>query len=192
MALAQTQALLARLYTDDDLRREFFERPIDVASSFGLSAGEAQRLASIDRREMEAFAQSLVGKRALYARRALPLTARALGDRFDALLREAIRGVVQDRTSWADASALVALLDRRAGRRELEPPWAADLARFELAFIEAGRTGAALFLRRFDFDVASIAKVLARGEEVSPVRRRTFGIWARPPRGRLRWRLFGR
>ena len=36
MALAQTQALLARLFTDDDLRREFFEAPIAVATRFGL------------------------------------------------------------------------------------------------------------------------------------------------------------
>ena len=87
MALAQTQALLARLFTDDDLRREFFEAPIAVAMRFGLSMHDTQRLAGIDRRETEAFAQSLIGKRALYARKALPLTARALGDRFDALFR---------------------------------------------------------------------------------------------------------
>ena len=36
MALAQTQALLARLFTDDDLRREFFEAPIAVATRFRL------------------------------------------------------------------------------------------------------------------------------------------------------------
>ena len=33
MALAQTQALLARLFTDDDLRREFFEAPIAVGDA---------------------------------------------------------------------------------------------------------------------------------------------------------------
>ncbi|PPC89419.1 MAG: hypothetical protein CTY36_15710 [Methylocystis sp.] len=59
MALAQTQALLARLFTDDDLRREFFEAPIAVATRFGLSMHDTQRLAGIDSREIEAFAQSL-------------------------------------------------------------------------------------------------------------------------------------
>ena len=111
MALAQTQALLARLFTDDDLRREFFEAPIAVATRFGLSMHDTQRLAGIDSREIEAFAQSLIGKRALYARRGLPLTARALGDRFDALFRQAIGGAAREATNRSDAAALTAFLD---------------------------------------------------------------------------------
>jgi hypothetical protein len=190
MALAQTQALLARLFTDDDLRREFFEAPIAVALRFGLSMHDTQRLAGIDRRETEVFAQSLIGKRALYARRALPLTARALGERFDAFFRQAIRGASRDATNRSDAATFTAFLDRFVAKRELEPPWVADLARFELAFIDAGRSGAALFFRAFDFDIVSIANALAKGAGVSVVRRRTFGVWARAPRGRLRWRLF--
>ena len=152
---------------------------------------DTQRLAGIDSREIEAFAQSLIGKRALYARRALPLTARALGDRFDALFRQAIRGAARDATNRSDAAALTAFLDRRVAKCELEPPWVADLARFELAFIDAGRSGAALFFRAFDFDVASVAtRSREEAEACSAVRRRTFGVWARAPRGRLRWRLF--
>ncbi|HEY8124449.1 MAG TPA: hypothetical protein VIF88_03390 [Methylocystis sp.] len=190
MALAQTQALLARLFTDDELRREFFDSPIGVATRFGLSMHDTQRLAMIDRRETEAFAQSLIGKRALYARRALPLTARAMGDRFDALFRKAIRDPAGDGKDRGDAAALAALLKMRAMRRELEPLWGADLARFELAFIEAGRSGAALLLRRFEYDVASIVDAFAKGEEISAIGKRTFGVWARAPGGRLRWRLF--
>ncbi len=186
MALAEIQALLVRLYIDDALRREFFETPIAVSARFGLNADEAQCLAALDRRETDSFAQSLIGKRALYARKGLPLTARVLGDRFDALLREAVRGGGKDGKSRGDAAALVALL----ARGELEPPWIVDLARFEFAFIEAGGSGPALFLKRFDFDVASIATSLARDEAVKTVRRGTFGVWARPLRGRLRWRLF--
>ncbi len=192
MALAKTQALLARLFTDEDLRREFFETPIAVSTRFGLSAEDAQRLASLDRRETDAFAHSLIGKRTLYACKALPLTARALGDRFDALLAEAIRGRARDGSSRADAAALVALLERRIAQRDLVPVWIVDLARFELAFVEAGRSGPTCFLRRFDFDVASIAASLARGGDVIALRRRTVGVWARAPRGRLRWRLFSR
>jgi hypothetical protein len=189
MALAQTQALLARLFTDDDLRRDFFEAPIALATRFGLSMHDTQRLAGIDRREIEAFAQSLIGKRALYARRGLPLTARALGDRFDALFRQAIGGAAREATSRSDVAALIAFLDTRVAKCELEPRWVADLARFELAFIDAGRSGATLFFRAFDFDVASVAQALAKGEEISAVRRKTFGVWVRAPGGRLRWRL---
>jgi hypothetical protein len=189
MALAETQALLARLFTDEDLRREFFDAPVAVATRFGLSMHDTQRLAGIDAREIEAFARSLIGKRTLYARRALPLTARALGEQFDGLFQEAIRGAARD-ASRSDAAAIAELLDRRVAKCELDPAWAADLARFERAFVDAGGSGAAFFIRRFDFDVASIAKDLARGEEVSAIRRKAFGVWARRPRRRLRWRLF--
>jgi hypothetical protein len=192
MALAETQALLARLFTDDDLRREFFEAPIAVSARFGLSADDAQRLAALDRRETEAFAQSLIGKRMLYARKALPLTARALADRFDALLCEAIRGRASDGTLRADSAALVALLERRIAQRDLAPVWILDLARFELAFIEAGGSGPALIFRRFDFAIAAIAASLGKDEDVNAMRRRTIGVWVRLPRGRLRWRLFTR
>ena len=191
MGLAETQALLARLFTDEGLRREFFESPVAVAARLGLSMHDTQRLAALDRRETEALARSLIGKRALYARKALPLTARALGDRFDGLLREAIRGRAGDGKSPSDAAALVTLLEERLARREIEPPWIVDLARFERAFIDSGRAGSALVLRRFYFDVAAIAASLARGEDVSATRKPTFGVWARAPRGRLRWRLFG-
>jgi hypothetical protein len=190
MALAQTQALLARLFTDDGLRREFFEAPVAVATRFGLSMHDTQRLAGIDNREIEAFAQSLIGKRALYARRALPLTARSLGNRFEALFRQAIGGAAREATNRSDAAALIAFLESRVAKCELEPPWVADLARFELVFIDAGRSGATLFFRAFDFNVASIAQALARGEEISAARRKTFGVWARALGGRLRWRLF--
>lgn len=190
MALAETQALLARLFTNDELRHEFFESPVAVATRSGLSMHDTQRLAALDRREMDAFARSLIGKRTLYARNALPLTARALGDQFDALLREAIRGRAQDGASAGDAAALVELLEKRRAQRELEPVWIVDLARFEVAFIDAGPSELTLFFRRFDFDVASITTSLARGQEVSVCRKRTLGVWSRPPRGRLRWRLF--
>ncbi|WP_292529411.1 hypothetical protein [Methylocystis sp.] len=192
MALAETQALLARLFTEEELRREYFEAPLAVATRFGLSVYDTQRLAALDRCETEAFARSLIGKRTLYARKALPLTARALGDRFDALLWEAIRGRASDGKLRADAAALVALLERRIAQRDLAPVWIVDLARFELAFVEAGRSGPALFFRRFEFDIASIANSLAKDEDVSAIRRGAVGVWARLPRGRLRWRLFPR
>ncbi len=192
MALAETQSLLARLFTDEELRREYFEAPFAVATRLGLSIHDTQRLAALDRCETEAFARSLIGKRTLYARKALPLTARALGDRFDALLWETIRRRASDGKLRADAAALVALLETRLAQRDLAPVWIVDLARFELAFVEAGRSGPALFFRQFDFDIASIATSLAKDEDVSAIRRGAVGVWARLPRGRLRWRLFPR
>lgn len=186
MSLAQTQTLMARLFTDGKLRRAFFDAPIDVARSFGLSEAEAIAFAAIDRREVEAFAQSLYGKRALDLRKAMPFTAQALEEQFESVLFPAI----------SDISAASVGADARALLRTLEDApvnsgcagYIADLARFELAFIEAG--GAGIQIRRFNHDIAPIVSALRSREPVSATRRAMIGVWIRLPGARLRWRLF--
>jgi hypothetical protein len=186
MGLMQTQALLARLFTDARLRQAFFESPVATAMDFGLGADEAQTLAGLDRREVADFARSLLGKRALDARKALPATARALGKDFDALLFDAIDGPPGPLRHRADAASLTALLAARAG----EPPWLGDLARYEMVFVDAARPGAFFRMRRFDWPVEEIARRLIAGGQVDAVRRRCVGLWARVPGGRLLWRVF--
>jgi hypothetical protein len=187
MALAQAQALLARLFTDAAARRAFFADPIRAAKSAGLSEAEAQSFAALDKREVEAFAQTLLGKRALDVRKVLPLTTRALGDRFNALLFEAIDGPLPPGRHRADAAALALSLTTPP---DPDPPWIADLARYELAFIEASRPGAALILRRFSYPVAAIARQIHAGAPIDGRPRACLGLWLRPPGGRSRhWTL---
>lgn len=190
MSLAQTQALLARIYTDASLRRAFFDSPLAVAQRFGLESEAAEVLALIDRREVETFAQSLLGKRILDARKALPLTARILNERFDALLKEAIEDPAAALRRRADAAALSQRLDALCAQGAIEPAWIADLARFELAFVQAAHPGATLMFRRFRYDIAPLAASVARAGPAEARPRGSYGIWARAPKGRLRWRLF--
>ncbi len=185
MGLSQTQARLARLFTDSRLRRDFFEAPQETARGFGLSDPEAAALASLDRREVEDFARSLLGKRALDARKALPLTAKALGERFDRLLFDTIDGPPAPERHRADATALA----KRLAEREADPPWIGDLARYETAFLAAARPGAFFLLRRFAFPVDEIARALLAGMPVEARPRARVGVWLRAPRGRLHWRL---
>lgn len=189
MALAQTQALLARLFTDARLRRAFFHDAVGVAKDFGLDDDDARRVATIDRREVEDFAKSLLGKRALDARKTLPLTARALGARFDALLFEAIEGPPAPGRHRADAAALTRRLVALSARGEAQPAWIVDLARYELAFVTAARPGAVLLFRRFHYPVATIAARLLAGAAIDVSPRMTFGLWMRSPGGRLHVRM---
>ncbi|MEF3366012.1 hypothetical protein V3H18_05630 [Methylocystis sp. 9N] len=190
MSLARTQALLARIYTDASLRRAFFDAPLAIAARFGLDGKAAETLALIDRREVETFAQSLLGKRSLDARKALPLTARLLEERFDALLKEAIEGPAAPLRRRADAAALSQRLHTLCAQGAIKPAWIADLARFELVFVQAAHPGATLMFRRFRYDIAPLAASVARGGPAEARPRTTYGIWARAPKGRLRWRLF--
>ncbi len=210
MGLKETQALLARLFTDAKLRRAFFEAPEETARRFGLTDSDAAAFATLDRREVENFARSLLGKRALDARKAMPLTARALGKDFEKLFFEAIEGPVPPERSRADAAALARFLATRAALRSSSapfaaqlpsralargapqgdaPPWVADLARFETAFLAAARPGFFFLLRRFAYPVDEIARALLAGKEVTAGPRARVGVWLRAPGGRLIWRL---
>lgn len=183
MGLIQTQALLARLFTDAKLRRAFFENPEEAARSFGFSDEDAATLAALDKREVEEFARCLLGKRALDAHKVLPLTAKALGEDFDRLLFEAIDGPPSPERHRGDAAALARLLEVRKGA----PAWIGDLARFEMAFVSAARPG--FFLRRFAWPINDIARQLLAGAQVDVAPRRRFGIWFRAPGGELYWRV---
>lgn len=186
MGLIETQALLARIFTDATARRVFFEDPRWAALGFGLSEKEAETISALDPREVEAFSRGLLGKRALDARKALPLTARALGAGFDRLLFEAIDGPPSPQRHRADAAALVRLLEPQA----IKPPWISDLARYELAFVAAARPGAFFLVRRFAYPIDDIARQLMADARVDPSPRRRVAIWLRWPWGRLTFRLF--
>ena len=82
MALAQVQAALARLYTDEAERAAFLADPQGAACALGLEADDAATLAAIAPQTLRRFADSLKAKSLLDARKMTPLTARALGDDF--------------------------------------------------------------------------------------------------------------
>lgn len=181
MALAEVQTALARLLTDKEARAAFARDPQAMARALGLDEPEAQTLAGLAPPAIERFARSVEAKRALDARKLLPLTALALGNAFGPRLRAALprppRGAAED------ALALVAAL---VSPSDASPPWIGDLARYEGAFLEIGRRRFGLLIRRFRYDVLAIAAALRRGEAVAGAARRTrLGLWARRPDGTL-------
>jgi hypothetical protein len=189
MGLRETQALLARLYTDARFRRGFFDAPTQTALRFGLAEAEAGTIARIDRREVEDFARSLLGKRALDTRKALPSTAKALGADFDRLLFEALDGPPGRQGRRADAESFAELLAARSGAPG-EPVWIADLARYELAFVDAARSGFFFRLQRFAYPVDEITRAIKSDAPVMAARQPRLGLWLRAPGGKLFWRLF--
>lgn len=181
--LLNTQTLMARLFTNATMRKSFFDAPEETAAILGLNQTQSATIATLDPREVEDFARSLLGKRALDARKALPLTAKALGKGFERLFYEVIDGPPAPERHRADAAAL-------AGRlaKSREPCWLADFARYEMTFVAATRPGAFLALRRFKYPVDDIARRLRTGastEDIKPHGR--VGLWLRAPGGRLRF-----
>jgi hypothetical protein len=178
-AIAHTQALLARLFTNEAFRRDYFDAPEESGRSFGLDAAEAASMAQIDTAAVERFAACLASKRAQDAKKTLPLTAQALGARFDAELRAAITGQPLQRRHRADAAALARRLCRMATEGRADPPWIGDLARFEMGFVEAATAGDRLTLRFFRYPVGEIARALMLGETARIRARPSFCLWLR-------------
>ena len=177
MGLAEVQRVLALISIDRALRERFFADPATIGAELGLATGEAAGMARIPRRQIEQFADSLRRKRRDQVRRVVPITARALGRKFAGLFDRYLdssppRGSKAD---LADAAGLVAAMGRWAD--QIDPPWAVDLARYELAWREAARAGRFPIMRIFRFPVARIA---TRCEPDSAAPRLTLACWWRP------------
>jgi hypothetical protein len=184
MGLAEIQTALARLSVDPVYRDRFFADPMPVAGELGLDSDESQSLARIARTQVEQFAQSLRRKRRDQVRRAIPVSALAIGDRFVELFeRYAIEAKPRgSKADLDDAVCFVAAIGRWS--EGIEPRWAVDLARYELAWRQATRAGRLPLFRTFRFPVAQLAK---RQERDLTLPRATFALWWRPtPRGNVR------
>lgn len=179
MGLAELQGALARLYIDRQMRDRFFTDPADVGAELGLDADEALSLSRTPRRQVEQFADSLRRKRRDQVRRVVPIAARALGSRY-AELFEQYAGESAPRGSKADlddACGFVDTLRRRID--QVEPPWAVNLARYELAWRLASRPGRTPIVRMFRYPVAR----LATGRDPDAVTpRMTIAFWWRVSR----------
>ena len=67
MNCAALEVLLARLYTDDKLRRAFIEQPERVAREAGLDEATARQIANIDFEGLTLATDGFARKRAAHA-----------------------------------------------------------------------------------------------------------------------------
>lgn len=186
MGLAEFQSALARLYTDTALRERFFADPQGTGAALGLNDQEVRRLAQVSAQQVHFVARALVNKRLNEARKLLPLTTQVLGQQFAALFRRHAETSIPSGTKKHrnDALAFVAFLARC---NEVTPDWAADVARYEAAWLEAHIPTRRLILRRFRYPVYDIVQALMREQPATPQTRPTLALWLRfTGRGRIR------
>jgi hypothetical protein len=182
MPIVDVQRVLARLFTDARFRASFLADPVVVGRLNGLDPADAQRLAGLSRKEVDGFAETIRRKRVDDIRKVLPLTARALGDKFRDHLLPVIAGPPRPGRHRDDARALVDHLGCRARSTRLNPPWANDLARYELTFGDALHHRAGIVVRRFRYPVERLATAILCGPPMANVRpRTTVGVWVRWP-----------
>ncbi len=183
MALVQVQSLLARLYTDADLREKFFVDPDQIAKEFCLSQTEVENFSQINHIQIKSFSVSLIQKRLSEVRKKLGLTSRLLGPRFPPLFfrfaqakpGHGIRKHLEDCFAFADFLRSVA-------RREGIPEWILEILRYEMMGLKTayGR-GLSLHVSFFKYAIQDLLiELLRKGNNSSqPKRKFTVGIWMR-------------
>ncbi|MDQ3814114.1 MAG: hypothetical protein M3347_09200 [Armatimonadota bacterium] len=180
MGLAQTQQLLARLYTDTPLRERFFADPRQVGAELGLTSADVQQMLALSEQEVNFFAASLQSKRRNEVGKLLPLTSRALGDRFAALFRHYADAHVPQglKKHRDDAVEFAAFLSEVINAPHVAP-WIRDLASYEASWLRAEEPTRRWMLRRFRYNVGEL--VHRTGDELAatPCPQPTLALWFR-------------
>ena len=176
MGLAETQALLARLYTDAPLRARFLADPAAVGASCGVTAREAADLAVCAGPQIERFARSLIHKRRREVEKLLPGSLRALGPgRFSALFDRHAAAYVPSGVARHRSEALAFAASIRPG--DPEGAFARDMLRYEAARLVASDPARRWVSCRCRHPVADLI-----GAGASPRPRATLYFWFRPLR----------
>lgn len=88
MSLQEQQNFLARLFTDESLRRSFWENSEIIGKENGLDDAEIVQFKEIIAEDLNYFADSLFHKRLHEVEKLLPLTRKALDKDFPKLFRQ--------------------------------------------------------------------------------------------------------
>jgi hypothetical protein len=174
MSLLDVQNFLARLYTDESLRREFSSAPEKIGGENNLTGKEIAELAEILPAELNLFADSLFYKRLREVEKLLPLTKEVLAEDFeiyfcgfaDQFLPATVKKHLEDAIQFAEFL------------QGTENNWKKDLAKYERAKLEFNNCGKDFIFRVFDYDIKEIFRTGARAQRKFK-RKKTFAVWVR-------------
>lgn len=178
MSLLKQQNFLARLYTDEKLRKSFIREPEKTGMENDLSDEEIQELAAVLPEELNFFAESLFWKRLRETEKFLPLTRKALGEEFSAYFRAFSQTYRPQSIKKHLEDSIVFCSFLR--EKKIEPVWAKDLIKLEQARLIFRSESKKFIFLKFDFDVRRILQELS-GEnyKMSPdfSKRKTYAVW---------------
>ncbi|BAY97644.1 hypothetical protein NIES37_15880 [Tolypothrix tenuis PCC 7101] len=176
MGLAQTQQILAQLYTNTEFRNSFFANPKVVGAELGLSDAEIENLSQLATPQVNLFANSLKWKRLNLLSKLLPRTAIALGKNFKTLFWQYAETYIPQgiKKHRQDAIAFAEFIVKTSQQAGLEPIWISDLVRYEQAWLLAEELNHGWKVCWFRYPVDK----LETGEEKIPPQL-TIAVWWR-------------
>jgi hypothetical protein len=178
MSLYEQQNFLARLYTDENLRRSFLSEPAKIGAENDLSENEIDELAAVIPDELNFFADSLFWKRLREVEKFLPLTQKVLAGDFEKHFREfaQIYNPKSIKKHLEDAVEFCSFVQNCA----ISPVWKKDLVKFEQARLLFNSNAERFVFRKFDFDIREILKQISGAETDDDFpKRRLFAVWLR-------------
>lgn len=151
MSLLEQQNFLARIYTDENLRREFLNEPREIGEANNLNESEINEILEIFPDEINSFAESLIWKRLREVEKFLPQTRRVLAKDFINLFREFAPSFNSTaiKKHLEDALQFGAFLQTH----ETVSAVAKNTAKLECAKLEFYAVRKNLVVRRFNLDV---------------------------------------
>jgi hypothetical protein len=184
--MSELEQILARLSADEGLRGRFAEDPFAVGRELGLSVAEARRLTRAASKQFDSAAASARDRRFVEISKLLPLTQRALADRFAAHLRRYSEahppGGIE--RLFGDALGFADYLRERLREERVGSGWTIDLLRYEKARLKAADPRRRAVVQFFRHDISRLVRSVARREETPQAQRRaTVAVWWRPRRG---------
>ena len=202
MSLSEIEQILARLSTDEGLRRRFVDDPFSLSRELGLNAAESRQLRRAAAARFDSFAASSGEQRLVEMSKLLPLTHRVLGSRFAAHFQRyaAAHKPGGIERLFGDAIDFAAYLEKSLRVERVGSGWTLDLLRYERARLKAADPRRRFVAAFFRHDISRLVRSVARKEETPEVvRRATVAVWLRSKRhAPVRYsvlaapRLFGR
>jgi hypothetical protein len=156
MSLLETQNFLARIYTDENLRRGFLSEPEKVGRANNLSETEIAELTEVFPEELNSFAQSLFYKRLREVEKFLPLTRKSLGENFENYFRIFADLYLPStvKKHLEDAVEFCGYLQKDKSTSDIEK----NTAKFEQAKLEFYGFEKPLVIKIFDYDIKTNQK----------------------------------
>ena len=137
MGLKESQAALARLLTETELREQFFNAPDVIGTRLKLTPGESRQLQQITASKTEALARSLQSKRRNEIAKLLPRTCDLLENGFAPLFRQFAASFTPQGVNKHREDALTfATFLRHSPALKAAPAWRRELLCYETACLQ--------------------------------------------------------
>ncbi len=166
MGLVIVQQVLAKLYTDRDLRKTFFERPQLIGQQLGLTFEEIQQLSELSSQQVNLFASSLKHKRLGGVRKLLPLTDQCFKKDFYELFDQYYHKLISTgiKKHRQDAICFCSFLLEQITSQPTRSPWILDVIKYEKSWLQATESKHLFSWCYFQYAIEPLIESIQRSE----------------------------